>query len=134
MATYFGFAVADSMFDELEECVVLREKISLEKVKERVVGPEGVISCVNKSHEATIDAIKRRLDIAVEVPKEPPRVSLASGDNLIVVGVRNLPRLTDRREYTNREIAKAKFAFSLYTVWSYTGADLDRALALSLST
>ena len=103
-------------------------------MKELIAGPEGVISCVNKSHEATIDAIKRRFDIAVAVPEVPPQVSLASGDKLIVVGVRDLPRLTDRREYTDREIAKAKFAFSLYTAWTYTGTDLDGALALVLST
>ena len=114
MATYFGFAIADSMFGD-EDCTIRRKKISLESVKE-LIG-EGVISCVNKSHTATISAIARRFGIVVEVPEDPPRVSLAFGDRIIVVGVRDLPRLTDRREYSNREIARAKFVFSLYSVW-----------------
>ena len=113
MATYFGFAIADSMFGD-EDCSIRRKKISLENVKELI--DEGVISCVNRSHEATIRAIARKFRIEVEVPEEPPRVSLALGDRIIVVGVRGLPRLTDRREYSNREIARAKFVFSLYSV------------------
>ncbi|MBU3924918.1 hypothetical protein KJ854_03200 [Patescibacteria group bacterium] len=35
---------------------------------------------------------------------------------MIVMSVRGLPRLTDRHEYTEEEVAKATFAFSVYNV------------------
>ena len=41
---------------------------------------------------------------------------LKSGDAVVVMGVRGLPRLTDRHEYTSEEVASASFTFSLYTV------------------
>lgn len=42
--------------------------------------------------------------------------SMFQGDCEIVMGVRGLPRLTDRHEYTDEEIAEATFSFSIYTV------------------
>ncbi len=112
MKTYFGFALADSMFNG--DCTINRCSLSVEEVKERVA--RGVESCCNPSHKATIDAMTARYGIEVAIPETPPRVSLGSGDSVIVMGVRGLPRLTDRHEYTEEEIAKASFLFAEYRV------------------
>jgi predicted DNA-binding transcriptional regulator AlpA len=103
MKTYFGFALADSMFNG--DCTINRRSISVEEVKERVA-----------QGKATIDAMTAHYGIEVTIPEAPPRVSLGSGDSVIVMGVRGLPRLTDRHEYTEEEIAKASFLFAEYRV------------------
>ena len=113
MATFFGFALADSMFSGT--CDIHREVISPDVVK--LMAEEGRLTpCLNPSHQATITAMESRFGIKVAIPEMPPRVSLESGDAVIVMGVRGLPRLTDRHEYTDEEIASASFNFSMYTV------------------
>jgi hypothetical protein len=110
---YFGFALADSMFSGA--CVIKRREIvTVDELKNFI--ESGVESCLNPSHQATIDAMRQKYDIDVAIPATPPRVSLGNGDSVIVMGVRGLPRLTDRHEYTKEEIAKANFSFSIYTV------------------
>ena len=133
MVTYFVFAAADDVFsDDDNRYNILREEISVREVRE-LMG--GAVPCVNKSHEATIDAMEKRFGIRVRMPEGEPRVLLESGDRLIVAEVRNLPRLAGRRECTNREIMRATFTFSLYTVWCrYPGTNLDLTLTLGLST
>jgi hypothetical protein len=112
MRTYFGFAIADSMFNG--DCTINRRSLSVEEAKERI--GQGVESCCNQSHKATINAMSSRFGIEVAIPEVPPRVSLDAGDVVIVMGVRGLPRLTDRHEYTEEEIAKASFLFAEYRV------------------
>jgi hypothetical protein len=112
MKTYFGFALADSMF--ASDCTITRCTVPVEEVRALVA--QGVESCCNPSHKATIDAMRSRFGIDVPIPETPPRVSLGPGDSVIVMGVRGLPRLTDRHEYTEEEIAQATFTFSMYTV------------------
>jgi len=112
MTIYFGFAIADSMFEG--NCLIERRSITLDEVRARL--QSGVTSCVNRGHQATIDALRSRFDLDVEIPLEPPRVSLAPGDTHIVMGVRGLPRLIDRHEYTTEEISGASFAFHAYKV------------------
>lgn len=115
MATYFVCAIPDTMFSDIEGRVVVNHKrISLEKAKE-LIG-EGVIACVDKSDEATMDAIRRRFWIQVEVPEDPPQVILMSGDKVIALRVRDLPQPVDRRKYSDQDLARAKFEFSLYRV------------------
>jgi hypothetical protein len=108
---FFGFALADSMF--AGDCVINRRQLTVEEVKERVAT---FTPCLNPSHQATIDAMRSRYGIEVLIPETPPRVVVGSGDSVIVMGVRGLPRLTDRHEYTEEEIAAATFSFSEYTV------------------
>lgn len=112
MKRYFGFALADSMF--AGNCQISRRTLSVEEVKTIVA--QGVESCCNPSHSATIAAMRERFGIDVSIPETPPRVTLGSGDSVIVMGVRGLPRLTDRHEYTAEEVAKATFSFAEYTV------------------
>ena len=109
--TFFGFALADSMFEG--DCAIMRKVVDAAFVREKAVG---LIQCLNPSHQATIDTMRRRFDIEIAVPEAPPKVALSTGDAVIVMGVRGLPRLTDRHEYTAEEIAGASFAFSVYTV------------------
>lgn len=113
MATYFGFAVSDSMFNGDVE--ISRSVLDIEAVKFLV--RQGVVPCLNPSHVATIAAMRSRYGIDVEIPEKAPQVSLEIGDRLIVMGVRGLPRLgADRHEYSEQEIASASFTFSIWEV------------------
>ncbi len=120
MKTYFGFAVADSMFPCSAECTIRRRELDADTV--RAIVADDVISCLNPSHRATIAAMRERFGIDVPIPETPPRVELAVGDRMIVMGVRGLPRLTDRHEYTAEEIAGADFRFSEYSVIHFVKA------------
>lgn len=110
--TYFGFALSDSMFRG--DAIVERKELGLEQVKEKIIN--GVESCLNSSHVATIQAMKEKFGLEVGVPEKPPIVNLTSGDSLIVMAVRGLPRLTDRHEYTEEEVAGATFTFAEWTL------------------
>ena len=110
--TYFGFALADSMFSG--ECNISRKTLTVDAVRELV--QKGVVPCLNPSHDATIKAMRGKFGIEVPIPEKPSQVSLGAGDSVIVMGVRGLPRLTDRHEYSEEEVAKATFTFSVYTV------------------
>lgn len=111
--TFFGFALADSMF--ANDCAITRTAISVEKVKDMAENGE-LVPCLNPSHAATIAAMRERFGIEVEIPETPPKVELSFGDSIVVMGVRGLPRLTDRHEYTEEEINAATFTFSKYTL------------------
>jgi hypothetical protein len=112
MTLYFGFAVADGMF--AGDCEITRRVLTLNEAK--AILAQGVTSCLNPSHTATIKAMTARFGIEVPIPESPPKVALDEGDSLVVMSVRGLPRLTDRHEYTDEEVAAATFAFALYTI------------------
>ena len=109
---YFGFALADSMFRG--NGTIVRTAVSPEYVRENMVE---LIPCLNPSHVATINAMRGRFGIDLAIPEVPPRVELQHDDTVIVMGVRGLPRLTDRHEYTTEEIESATFSFTLYRFW-----------------
>jgi hypothetical protein len=109
---FFGFALADGMF--AGDCSIRRRKLTVEQVRVQVAA--GVEPCLNPSHAATIHAMRDRFGIDVPIPASPPRVVLGLGDSVVVMGVRGLPRLTDRHEYTVEEVAQATFEFHEYTV------------------
>ncbi len=112
MATFFGFAIADSMFPPV--CNVSRKPISLREAKE-VLENEKVEFCLNPSHAPTVEAAKK-LGLKIEIPEAAPKVSLKSGDNVLVMSIRGLPRLEGRHEYTEEEVARATFSFGIWTV------------------
>jgi len=117
MTTFFGFALADSMFTG--DCFISRVVLSPEQARDVIaeaIKYDSFKSCLNPSHTATIEAAKNRFGIEVEIPQSPPQVALKFGDKLVVMGVRGLPRLTDRHEYSVGEIEKAAFSFSLYEI------------------
>ena len=113
---YFGFAIADSMFSC--DVSLTRHELSPEETQAIISLTQGkVVPCLNPSHTATIEAMKNRFGIEVEVPEKAPQVALNKGDSLIVMSVRGLPRLdATRHEYTSEEIAGASFKFAIYTV------------------
>src|SRR5437762_2527317 len=108
--TFFGFALADGMFQG--NCVIDRQTLSIDQVRELV--ETGLEPCLNPSHQATIDAMRSRFGIDVPIPESPPRVLLNRGDRVVVMGVRGLPRMEGRHEYTEEEIAGATFSFAVY--------------------
>ena len=110
---YFGFALADSMFDG--NCEISRRELLIDTATGMINAPT-TIPCLNPSHIATINAMNSRFGISVEIPPFPPQVHLQKGDSIIVMGVRGLPRLTDRHEYTQEEVDGATFTFNVYTV------------------
>lgn len=109
---YFGFALASSMFNG--NCRIVRRVLSPYEAKAYI--DEGVIPCINPSHAATIAAMRERFRIDMPIPGKPPSVCLNPGDGVIVMGVRGLPRLTDRHEYSPEEISGAVFEFVFYWV------------------
>ena len=109
---YFGFAIADSMFPT--DCTVTRRALAVDEVRALIA--QGVTPCLNPSHESTIAAMRQRFGIEVPIPSTPPKVELKTEDELIVMTVRGLPRLVDRHEYTESEVAAATFVFGLWTV------------------
>ena len=113
MAKFFGFAVADSMFSS--DCLIRRKRLTSEEVRD-MLEKGGIEFCLNPSHGSTIAAARQRFGLRVEIPEKPSVVNLDQGDSLLVMGVRGLPRLTDRHEYSEEEIASASFSFSEYTV------------------
>lgn len=110
--TFFGFGIAPSMFPA--NCAINKRVLSPEEA--RSVVNEGVEPCLNPSHEASIAAMRSRFGINVAIPAKAPVVKLGVGERLLVMGVSGLPRLEGRHEYTEAEIAGAKFEFSLWTV------------------
>lgn len=113
MTTYFGFAIADGMLAHKDEATITKQALDADTAKALI---ESAVSCVNASHAATIDAMTQRYGINVEIPEKPPSIMLNSGDVLIVMEVRGLPRLTENRHYTTEEIEQATFKFSRYDV------------------
>ena len=111
--TFFGFALSDSMFMSCTR--ISREQLTADRVREMANAGE-LTSCCNPSHSATIAAMRERFAINVAIPDKPPSIFLKLGDSVVVMGVRGLPRLTDRHEYTIQEIEDAKFNFTRYTI------------------
>ena len=117
---YFGFALADSMFQG--DYTINRRALTADQVRAMAEAGE-LTPCLNPSHQATISAMRQRYGIDLEIPETPPRVAVAPGDSVVVMGVRGLPRLTDRHEYTEEEVAQATFSFAEYSVQSVLTAD-----------
>ena len=106
MKTYFGFGIAPGMFPA--NCSIRKEELMPGQAKATIT--EGVVPCLNPSHKASIDAMKARFGIVVEIPTKAPQVLVGVGERVLVMGVMGLPRLENRHEYTAEEVANAKFA------------------------
>lgn len=111
---FFGFGLADNMFGSFEG-MIQRTPLSVDAARV-ILAQEGLNVCLNPSHALTIDAMRSRFNIDVPIPEKAPLASLEASDTLIVMGVRGLPRLEGRHEYTEEEISSAVFSFSSYTL------------------
>ncbi len=107
---YFGFAVADSMFEA--DCLIRHTILTLDEVLHRV--GLGVVSCINPNHESTIKAM-HSLGIHVPTTESAQSILLQPGDQLIVMGIRG-PKRGLAKEYSDEVIAEARFVFKLYEV------------------
>ncbi len=113
MATYFGFAFADSMLDQTESFLLKREPASALEIRQA----KDVISVLNPSHKPTVVAMQQRYCFEnIAIPEKAPSISLVRGDVLYAMTTRGLPRLEGTRQYTTEEIDKATFTFAKYTV------------------
>ena len=112
--TYFGFAIADSMFPV--SCDVIREPLTVNQVRDMLLNSD-VKMCLNPSHKPTIDVARERFGLDISIPEKPPMVNLVVGDTMIVMSVRGLPRLEGRHEYTTDEIDGATFSFGEWVVF-----------------
>ncbi len=113
--TYVGLAMSSTMFQG--NCKIARKALSQYQVRERIV--KGVISCFNPSHQATIEALRTRFGIEVEIPELAPKVTLEPGDSLIVLSAHFLRRLNEGEKYSPEEVNSAIFDFVEYTVSRY---------------
>ena len=114
---YFGFGIAPSMFPT--NCIIKRSRIGITRGVRLIKAMDHLgklVSCLNPSHRATIAIMRERFGIGVEIPVTAPKVTLGTGDMILVMGVSGLPRLEGRHEYTRKEAEGAKFMFSLFTV------------------
>jgi hypothetical protein len=136
MTRYFGFAIADGMFPP--DVIVARQAVTIEDAKQFLATGE-IASCLNASHAATVEAM-RKLGLDVKIPITPPTIRLQYGDQILVMSVRGLPRLTEDRHYTPEEIAHAEFVFGLWTVspstpiarWEFERQEQSAALGIDV--
>lgn len=119
---YFGFGVSDAMFNGDMTIVRVDLKGDADYVHHLLNNPnhalcDEVVICLNPSHKATIDAMVSKYKLSgIAIPDHAPQIKLQSGDSLIVMSPRGLPRLVDRHEYTEEEISSATFNFAVWTV------------------
>jgi len=76
---------------------------------------ESAQSVVNPSHTTTIQALKDKYGLNIDIPKEPVSITLQDGDS-ILVAEHNLPRLSENRHYSTEEIDNANIRFYKYTL------------------
>lgn len=119
---YFGFGVSDSMFSGDVELTRKDLKDDAGYVQYILNNPASVwcqetVICLNPSHKASIDAMVAKYGLTgIDIPDHAPVIKLESGDSIIVMSPRGLPRLVDRHEYTTEEIEGATFNFAVWSV------------------
>ena len=123
MATlYFGFGLSDGMFNG--DLNIRRKDLKDDGgyADYLLRNPQAVFAdqvgiCLNPAHKATIDAMVAKYGISgIEIPDEAVQIKMQPGDSLLVMSPRGLPRLVDRHEYTDAEVANATFNFAVWTV------------------
>lgn len=110
--TFVGLAMSSTMFSG--NIMISRKVLTVDEAKKRLSGE--IVSCFNPSHTATIEALRDRFDICVDVPETAPKVTLELGDSLIVLSARFSRRLNEGERYSPEEVSSANFEFVEYTV------------------
>lgn len=117
---YMGFAVADSMFQNTDAVInrIALDAVGTGSFKEAIeAAGDALIVCANPSHKPTFKALKDRFGIDIAPPAEAISIEMEPGDMLFVASIRGLPRLdASRHEYTEEEVKRASFAFSVWEV------------------
>jgi hypothetical protein len=114
MTTIVNNAIADSMFAGLKgDTLLARKPLTPDEAREII--ETGVETAFNPSHANTARAVERKTGVRIPLARKPERVLLGIGDRLLVVTpVGSLPRET--REFTDDELDRVNFMFSLWTV------------------
>jgi hypothetical protein len=114
MKTIVNNAISDSMFAFLKgETLLTRRPLTPQEA--RAIIDSGVETAFNPSHANTARAVERKTGVRIPIAGKPARVSLGIGDRLLVVSLAgSLPRET--REFTDDELDRVNFVFSLWTV------------------
>lgn len=110
--TFVGLAMSSTMFGG--DILISRKVLTADEAKERLEGD--LVSCFNPSHVATIEALRTRFGIEVEVPETAPKVTLEPGDTLIVLSARFSRRLNEGERFSLEEVNSANFEFVEYRV------------------
>jgi hypothetical protein len=112
MTTFVSLAISDTMFPD--NASLSKQSISSDDVRLILQGSQ-VLSALNPSHKSTIDVIKRKYWIDLPIPDKAPKVSLQSGDQLVVIQAQ-LPRLAEGEAHSQETVENAKIKFSLWRV------------------
>lgn len=107
---FVGLAMSSTMFRG--DCLISRKVLSADEAKQVLSGE--VVSCFNPSHSATIEALRARFGIEVEIPETAPKVTLEPGDSLLVLSARFSRRLSEGERYSPEEVDSANFEFVEY--------------------
>ncbi len=112
--TFVGLAMSSTMFQG--DLLILRRELSPVEVRE-ILARQDVVSCVNPSHKATVDALKKKFGIEVPIPDGPaPKIVLEPGDSLLVLSANFKRRLAEGEKYSPEEVEAAQYEFALYQV------------------
>ena len=111
MTTYISLAISDTMFPD--SASLSKKSINHDDLRLILQGP--VLSALNPSHKSTIDVIKRKFWIDLPIPERAPKVSLVSGDQLVVIQAQ-LPRLAEGEIHSAETVENAQIKFSLWKV------------------
>ncbi len=111
--TVVGLAMSSTMFEG--DVIISRKVISADQAKE-IISSREIVSCFNRSHETTIEALRTRFEIEVEIPEVAPKVTLMPGDTLIVLSARFSRRLNEGERFSIEEVNSANFEFVEYTI------------------
>ena len=111
MTTFLSLAVSATMFPE--EGDIHMQSLSPVGVRQAIEA--GVSSALNPSHASTIEVIQRKFGLELPIPEKAPKVSLQSGDRLIIIQA-NLPRLNEGQVHSDETVANAPISFRLWTV------------------
>jgi hypothetical protein len=95
MKTYFGFAIADSMFPPFATIDKRPLGMGTRNYHDAKREIETAIPILNPSHTATIQAMNDRYGLQVTIPATPPKVALRAGDQVIVMGVQGIISILD---------------------------------------
>lgn len=109
---FISLAISDTMFPASAD--LQKRPVTADEVR-ALVERGNIESALNPSHATTIDAIARKFGIQLPIPAKAPKVSLVSGDRLIVIQAQ-LPRLNEGEVHTVETIENARIAFSEWSV------------------
>lgn len=112
---YISLAVSATMFPE--NCAIKCEPITAQTVQNILdVHPESeIVSALNPSHATTLDVIRRRYGLELPIPERAPKVSLQSGDSLVIIQA-NLPRLNEGERHSDETVENAPISFRFWSV------------------